>query len=212
MGMRAYVQFHSLELEDQLYDQQSHLETFHSAVKMDIPQPGTLTQVAYDKFLFAFEKYKTYLPSALKQPFLTFTDQIQKSFTSLAKPIYEPWENFASKAAVQIMKADVIVSLQRKFLHAYVMEHQYKEWLLSVEDIAAYAAHPEDADLKLRYPELYEVYFTDLDAARTTFSPDFSYEELTTFFAELKNMNWLQQKIDDFLTYLSHLSHGNIPT
>lgn len=56
------------------------------------------------------------------------------------------------------------------------------------------------------------MYFTDLDAARTTFSPDFSYEELTTFFAELKNMDWLQQKIDDFLTYLSHLSHGNIPT
>lgn len=127
MGMHAHVQFHSLELEDQLYDQQSHLETFHSNIKMDIPQPGTLTQVAYDKFLFAFEKYKKYLPSTLKQPFVTFTDQIQKSFTSLAKPIYEPWENFASKAAVQIMKADVIVSLQRKFLNAYVMEHQYKE-------------------------------------------------------------------------------------
>lgn len=120
IGIASNVQLHSLTLEDVLEDQQSELEMFHAKVKGAIPYGETISLSEYEKFLFAFENYFTYKSEYLKEPFRTFDAQISRVFGTV--------EDMRKQNAELVMKkADLIISLQRRFLDAYILEHTYKE-------------------------------------------------------------------------------------
>jgi len=55
IGISAYTQLHLLSLTDVLDDQKFSLELFYAQIRMFLAEPN----IAYDKFLMAFENYYT---------------------------------------------------------------------------------------------------------------------------------------------------------
>ncbi len=95
-------------------------------------------------------------------------------------------------------KADILMSLQRRFLLAYDLEHKYKEELLSPAEIQKKIQKMlTNDDIKDKYPrELYDAHLAEIDDKRSKFSPEFSHDECVEFFSELKDMSWLQEHFD----------------
>lgn len=101
-----------------------------------------------------------------------------------------------------ISKADILISLQKKSLLAYDLEHRYKEGTLSGEDIHHQIRELLDDDVQEKYPYIYKMFLQDMDEKRSEFSLEFSYDELTDFFAEVKNMALLQEKFTALEVFL----------
>ncbi|MCX6823058.1 MAG: hypothetical protein NTX91_03595 [candidate division SR1 bacterium] len=188
IGISAHVQLHALALEDELEDQQSDIESFHAQAKHALLEDEHMTVGSYSKLLFAFENYAKHHAKYLKEPFLSFDKQIARIFGTITDIKRQDPETFAQKA-------NFVVSLQRQFLDAYILEHKYKEGLVSAQELAIHFATPSDDYLSSRYPVLYKQLFDDIDAQHKQFSSEFSYDEITQFFAELKDIDWLGTKL-----------------
>lgn len=188
IGISGSVQFHALALEDELWDQKSNLEMFHAQAKMALRDGSRPTNIIHSDFCFALQNYCDHRARYLKEPFRTFNSQILRIFgdpKTIKKKFFELF----------VQKADVLLSLQRSFLNAYVWEHDYKEGLITLDELAQHMSSLAAPDISSRYPNLYHDFFQDIDLKREEFSPEFSYEEITQFFAELKDMSWLESKL-----------------
>lgn len=195
IGISSNIQLHALALEDALRQQQHDLEMFHAQVMSNISREPVISPLEYERFLFAFKNYYIHKLTKLQEPFRTFDAQIHRIFGTV-----DEMSNQDPKKVME--RAEIIVSLQRRFLNAYILEHQYKEWLLSVKDIQKHASNSFDQALQNPYPAIYNMLFADIDEKRVAFSPDFSYQEITAFFAELKDMKLLEKKIERLLQHV----------
>jgi hypothetical protein len=100
-----------------------------------------------------------------------------------------------------MLKAEVIIALQKKIRETYTWEHMYKKWDISAEELQN-KLHDTSSDesLKKDAPWLYDAIFLGINQKRAEFSPDFTKTQFNRFFDELNDLAMLQSTIDVLTT------------
>jgi len=192
VGIAFHTQLHLLELNDVLEDQNLNLELFYHQIAMFLEDPKT----GYDKFLIAFENYYRSQKWPLKEPFRTFDKQINQCFGDLSVLIKKEPRSI-------MMKAKIIVTLQRKYRETCVWEHEYKRGELSAEELQENLLDTSlDESIKEYSLWLYNAVFAHITEKRAKFSPDFTKPQLNRFFDDLNDLHRLQETINDLLNML----------
>lgn len=187
-GISSATELQQLSLSDILDEESYNLEYLYHQVASELAEP----KPSYANFLVAFETYYTRQERFLKEPFLTFDKQIRQCFGDLKTLEAAKHENKV------VLKAEIILPLQKKYWETILREHAYKTGVLSDEKLSNKLLDTSgDEAIKQISPELYDIVFAPINEERAKFSPSFTPTQRDQFFDSLNNLKNLQSTIDE---------------
>lgn len=202
-----YVGQQTEAMKSLLSQQESAITWFHSKALMRVDYTGKQdTQFTYSlrdyeqnvKNILATHKMKT-----LVAPFSHFDAQIRKVFGPYEVPHTTNWLRDKRGVALRpaMLKAEILCPLQRLVWVSYGIENELK-----VEDLVPEAIqwsfHLEEyLPLKQKYPEMYALFFQDMEDIILQFTKDLPLKEMEKLFHQLRDPDVLDAKIEA-LTYL----------
>jgi len=96
-----------------------------------------------------------------------------------------------------MVKADIIVTLQKKYRETYTWEHAYKRGELSIQELQEKLLDTsDDMSIKHHAPWAYDLISVAIYQQRKHFSPDFTPQQLSNFFDDLQDLTVLDSLID----------------
>ncbi len=196
-----YVVQQTESMKSILADQEDILKSFHSKMLANVDYNGQRDK-QFTSSLWDYEQniekllatHKLKIPVA---PFWQFDTQIRRVFGSYE--ISHTTKGLKDKgwAALRpsMLKAEILCSLQRLVLLSYGIEHDVKIADLVPEAIQWNFHLREYVALKNKYPEIYEVFFQDIEDIISQFTKNTSLKEAEALFLQLRDPERMEEKI-----------------